>query len=531
MKSCMGVITRGLALGSVAIALVALIVRARTYWPFTVDDSFITLRYAKHLAEGLGPTWNPAGPAVEGYTTALWMLVLAVPHALGLNALVFAKLCGVVAAIAALLFASLLAHELTRERDVRVRALAVLSPFALSVAYWPLALHAISGMETALSAALLTLFGLVSVRHQRAPTRLRGRSLSLLALACALTRPELALASGITLIGVWRALARPDRKVLVRVAALYLALPGVCYFVARYAYFGLPLPLSFYVKATGQARFAGLSDVGEFFAPFVLGAPHVAALALYGALSSRALLPLLAGLASCALFFVFPAHVMGFESRYLLPLFPCLAALAGAGLAKLSARVYAAFATRPRLSPWLELGSVAVAWLLFASLALPAHERTARARWLDYGSGLTRAHVAFAEALKKARLSVLRPRIALLDVGAVGYYSDWYVIDTFGLNDAHVALAERGDVDYVLAQAPELIVLVSAEPSRFVPVFDWERPLEARAAAAGYAPLCTYDFEPGYQLLVLARPGSLLVQSLDCPRVLASSGETPRAAR
>ena len=32
-------------------------------------------------------------------------------------------------------------------------------------------------------------------------------------------------------------------------------------------------------------------------------------------------------------------------------------------------------------------------------------------------------------------------------------------------------------------------------------------------------------------ILVLARPGSLLVQSLDCPRVLASSVETPRAAR
>jgi hypothetical protein len=59
-------------------------------WPFTVDDTYITLRYSRNVAAGLGPTFNATGPRAEGYTSVLWMLVLAVPHAMGLNAVLVA---------------------------------------------------------------------------------------------------------------------------------------------------------------------------------------------------------------------------------------------------------------------------------------------------------------------------------------------------------------------------------------------------------------------------------------------------------
>ena len=32
------------------------------FWPFTVDDTFITLRYAEHLAAGHGPVYNLEPP-------------------------------------------------------------------------------------------------------------------------------------------------------------------------------------------------------------------------------------------------------------------------------------------------------------------------------------------------------------------------------------------------------------------------------------------------------------------------------------
>jgi len=51
---------------------------------FPVDDAFITFRYSQHLADGLGPNWNSTGH-VEGYTSFLWMALLAALSKAGLD--------------------------------------------------------------------------------------------------------------------------------------------------------------------------------------------------------------------------------------------------------------------------------------------------------------------------------------------------------------------------------------------------------------------------------------------------------------
>src|SRR5215213_1971897 len=43
----------------------------------TLDDAYITFRYARHLAEGYGlGAWNHTGEHVEGYSSLLWTLLL-----------------------------------------------------------------------------------------------------------------------------------------------------------------------------------------------------------------------------------------------------------------------------------------------------------------------------------------------------------------------------------------------------------------------------------------------------------------------
>ena len=66
-------------------------------WGFTVDDAFITFRYARNWAEGFGPTYNPGGGPAEGYTTFLWMLLMTLPHLLRLDVVPFAKIVGMAA--------------------------------------------------------------------------------------------------------------------------------------------------------------------------------------------------------------------------------------------------------------------------------------------------------------------------------------------------------------------------------------------------------------------------------------------------
>ena len=46
-------------------------------WGFTVDDALISIRYARHLAQGLGYRFNPAGPSTDGVTPLPWPFVVA----------------------------------------------------------------------------------------------------------------------------------------------------------------------------------------------------------------------------------------------------------------------------------------------------------------------------------------------------------------------------------------------------------------------------------------------------------------------
>ena len=49
-----------------------------------LDDAYITFRYARNLADGLGLNFNP-GEVVEGYTNFLWVVLMAGARRLGLD--------------------------------------------------------------------------------------------------------------------------------------------------------------------------------------------------------------------------------------------------------------------------------------------------------------------------------------------------------------------------------------------------------------------------------------------------------------
>ena len=49
------------------------------------DDAYISLVYSKNLVAGDGLVFN-LGERVEGYTNFLWVMLLAVPHALDVDA-------------------------------------------------------------------------------------------------------------------------------------------------------------------------------------------------------------------------------------------------------------------------------------------------------------------------------------------------------------------------------------------------------------------------------------------------------------
>src|ERR1700729_2292317 len=82
--------------GLIAGALPAL-VPAIFMWGFTVDDALISVRYARHVASGVGWRFDANGPSTDGVTPLPWMPLL-VPLARGdaLGVLARAKALGLV---------------------------------------------------------------------------------------------------------------------------------------------------------------------------------------------------------------------------------------------------------------------------------------------------------------------------------------------------------------------------------------------------------------------------------------------------
>ncbi|MBL8955153.1 MAG: hypothetical protein JNK82_30530 [Myxococcaceae bacterium] len=458
------------------------------YWPYTVDDTFIFLRYAQSFAEGHGLTFNPGQPPAEGYTSLSWTLLLTLPHLVGVTGPIFAKGFGVLCALGSAALAALLAWRLSGRRAL-APALAVAFVLGLPAT----AVHAVSGMETAFAALLVTVWLVTAERAHAPPWRLAG-----LGLALGLTRPEgnLFVAAGLVLVLL--RLEPAARKPLARAVVLGHALPGAVYFAWRATHYGHFLPLPFYVKtvAPNLGPFAGWPQGLDFLRLFTVENPWLFVLLAVAVATVPFVRLALAAAAVWWAFFLFPAHEMGYDLRYLYPLVPGLLACAAAGGAGLAQR-YDKYVS-PRAAALLcTLLMVASFWH-----RLPGSVAEKR----DYGRGGEKAHVAIGAWLASIRPKVSRPVVATLDSGAIAYVSRWQVIDTWGLNDPEIALAAAGkgrDADAVLARSPSVIIVISQFPDRFVHHFDYEGPLYEKALAKGYRVLGRWEFLPDYHLWAL----------------------------
>ena len=230
----------GTAAGLAAVALVVRLVAG----PRTIDDAYITFRYARNLAEGLGLVYNP-GQQVLGTTTPLYTFLMSLAWVLGQQNLSAVAL--VVNALADAGTAVLLYWLALRLDSSRIVAVGLGLAWAVS----PMSVtFAIGGMET----SVVILFLVASFTAY-----VTGRShlsAALMALAV-LTRPDALIAAAL-LLGdmVLRPLVRRDGSPLSsrlrRLPWTEMAVLGALllpWIVFATAYFGSPLPHSVAAKA------------------------------------------------------------------------------------------------------------------------------------------------------------------------------------------------------------------------------------------------------------------------------------------
>ncbi|MBI4703492.1 MAG: hypothetical protein HY744_20470 [Deltaproteobacteria bacterium] len=426
--------------------------RVRAY---TVDDAFISFRYARNLARGLGLVYNP-GERVEGYTNFLWTLLLSGGIKLGLDPEPLAKELGAIAAIGAM--------ALTYALAARLRPLGAVP----CVATWLLAStgafagYAVFGMEAPLFTCLVLGGTLLFHREEDRGARFPWSGL-VFALA-GLTRPEAPLYLGVLMLalGGLRLLFVPRRMFEPRNvlrAALFLG-PLGAHLCWRRWYYGAWLPNTFVAK-TGDLD-QQIRGGWQYLSDYLTHAGPVLYLALGGLAAGlvwrqRELLAYAAIALLGGIYIVLVGGDWMPLFRFVVPLEQFLFLLVCHGVRSLVEQ-------RRRVAN--------VALFLFALLAV--YQRASIMR--EDRIRIVRREKAFWDRAAGGTARLLLDKgepgtIAMGDIGYIGYATDFPVLDLLGLLDPLIAQQPGGYTRKIGAgyrnrffeRAPRYFLLVSAE--------------------------------------------------------------------
>lgn len=495
-----------------AISFAVFVYHVVVLWSFTADDSFIAFRYAENLALGHGPTFNAGQTPVEGYTTFLWMLIMAIPHFFGIEVVNFAKCTGIVLTLTYEFVAFKLVGQFFDTYSKWVRFFAGSMVVLLLSACPSIVVHAVSGMGTALYTFLITFFFFLTVKYLYFPSRRLAVILVFIGLLLGLTRPEGNL---IVVLGLATTLAlspRGQRAGLISSTILLYILPGGAYFLWRVLYYGQLLPMPFYIKISGGGLFQGIGDVGNFLGFISL---HVGILVFLGFTKlNRKFLPAVISCIGFIVFFCFPEHMIGYNWRFLFPILPFIFVIAAIGVFDLQKLLQPCLGTVMAKRSLSTAVFVAIC-MLFPLGIIVARESKETSRSLVYSKGLSKAHIALGKKLRELGGPENSFIVAIADAGAVPYYSKWKAIDTFGINDVHIAMSGKHDPQYVLDQNPDVVVLISHNRDKFEPIHEWEHGLLQSCLLRGMVKVSTYEFESNYYYLwVMATRKNPIVKGL-----------------
>ncbi len=456
--------------------LVALALTARLLpGPRSIDDAYITFRYAQNILNGEGFVYNP-GERVMGTTTPLYTLCMSALGAisggseapfpwlaLGLNAAADALTCLLLLRLGSLLG--------MRYAGIFAAAAWAVAPFSVT--------FAIGGLETSLYVFLLT-----------ATVTAYAEKRSFLAGFCAalalLTRPDaLILIAPLMLDRLWRALRLHEKLKWGELAAFFL--PALGWVAFATFYFGSPIPHSVQAKTAAYQlpAEAGLVRLIQHYSTlfhqhYFLGSSGIALgvilftfLYLVGVVFAwKKIARLRAWLIYPLLYLVIFAAANPLIFRwYLTPPLPVLFLLVFDGAERLLSKILRQKAD-PAASSWR--------WAIPFVLALPLLSLfNAWTLHPDHGAKRPAPQMAYIQLELLYRQAAdfvtahMQPgeQLAAGDVGVLGYLTGANILDTVGLNSPqtlkYYPLPEDAYVinyaissDLILDEQPDWLVML-----------------------------------------------------------------------
>lgn len=389
-------------------------------WRFVCDDAYIALRYAQNWVQSGFPSYNPELPdPVQGFTSPLWVLLIAFAQLLGADAVQAALSLNALGSVVTALAAAGIVYALAPESTRRLASLLSLGALGLCPEFM---VWSSGGLETSLATA----FGMLSVW---ALCTRRYALFHLCAALAACTRLDtlvwvLPLAFGLgkgRVQDIWR---RPS------VGAWGLV--GLSLLGAYLAY-GSLLPQTFAIKSGSMdlARRYGVAYLRQWAVGAGLVIP-----ALMLLLQTKKNMPWLVAVGANLLYVLWVGgDFMGY-SRFLLPATVMVLLMASVSLARVAA-MPARFSSRAALVTAL------VGLLLLALRISPRLAQDKKEAWLDRRYESVHAMERFAAVRVAAGKAFAQrwpanTRVTVGAAGAFAYASGLTAFDAYGLTDASV---------------------------------------------------------------------------------------------
>lgn len=413
------------------------------------DDAFISFRYARNWSDGNGLVFN-VGERVEGYTNFSWTAMLAACDVVGLDIPSMAIALCLASHVCAIVVTTRLARRLAPDSHPVVVSLAAI---VVATSY-VMASFATGGLETTFATVLV----MFAIDCAGAGALLTAGTLGI---AAVLARPDHAIFY--VSIGAVLAVRRTPWRQLARYLAP-LAVLYVPYFIARWSYYGLLLPNTYYAKASAGAYF---EQGAMYLFVSTVGAGLTAAvpLAIYGLVMRRRELSAQIVAVAAPVYLVYLARIGGdfMFGRMLVPMIPLLVIFAEVGIRELVAAgrwrtaMVAIVAVGLACVPTRIIAPREMAWYLTDERTMfpirsldriePPHRIATLAQYLGASAGA--------------------PVYAAYAIGVVGWVTNWRIVDIHGLTDPNIAqqpLEGRGrpghehvaSAEHLLARGTEL---------------------------------------------------------------------------
>ena len=419
---------------------------------FTVDDSYISFRYARNFAKGIGLVYNP-GERIEGYTNFLWTVILGVGIKLGADPDLLAKILGGAAALGSMTLTYTLAARFKGYRTLPCIATWLLCSTVVFSGY------AVFGLETSLFVCLVLAGTLLFFREAEAfggaPQKSKLPWSGLVFGLAGLTRPEAPMYIGVLML--FLGLRIFSKQNLIR-GALFVA-PVAIHLLFRHSYYGTWLPNTLSAK-TGNLQ-GQLNAGGRYVQDYLNHAGPIVWMALLGIsiaiVKKRRDLLAISTLAGLILGYV---TLVGGDwmpfFRFLAPFEPFCFLLIDVAVRTV--------VDRRKAAPNLALALFGAAMIFHRTNAL----REAQGQFLG-----KEKHFWDMAAGGTARWMVQNAppgEIAIGDIGYVGYLTDYPILDLLGLVDPVISKLPGGYtqklgpgfVERFFAKMPEYMLLISS---------------------------------------------------------------------